>query len=215
MKLLKDTSGFGIIELLLILISVVIFGFVGWRVYDSMQDEPATVTPQAQPAPKTNKEVGADDSMIDPTDYLEPYKLPAGWTEKECKPGHIAIVPPKTDDPNCEANQPNTTVLIYLADNDAYIDPEDCVQTKTKKMKTIVPADSTYECANVVVGGKKGVREIQVDSKNGFAGKATYVSYLFPADGKILTVTYGNVASRDDPDYTKEFDTFAKSLKFQ
>ena len=212
----KNNSGFGTIELPIAIAVAIMLGLAGWSVYksnnkkaDNHQSQNKTV---AQNSSAESKEVGSDNSMLDPTDLLEQYNLPQDWKKKECKKGHIAIIPPHTHDPNCDADQPYVPISIVILDNFDYIDPENCALTKTKMKERY---SSAYECSDIIVNGNKGIRQSQKDDENGFAGEATYTSYIFPASGKLLTITYSDVKSYNDPDYLADFDNFVATLRFQ
>lgn len=214
-----NQKGFSVVEIVIVILVVGLIGGAGWYVWQKNQNNKSQsnqTTTQTQTNQKTaSKEVGADDNILDPTDLLLPYKLPEGWTEKECKKGIIAIIPPKTDDPNCNANQPNTTVTMYIGDNYNYVDPENCTATKAKQ-DTKYDGFVSYNCENVEIGDKKGLRQVLTENEKSFYGKSnTQLSYIFPADGKLLTVYYIRFSETDVPDYTSAFDNFVKSLKFQ
>lgn len=209
------TSGFGLVGVLGIVVLLGVLGLVGWRVYEVQHNKQAAVQPQSQTPYSQDKRVGADDSILDPTDLIEPYTLPVAWKEKECHKGNIAIVPPNTFDPNCAANQPGTVISMYIADNYNYIDPESCASAKSKLDKSASVGFKSYDCSDVIVGKKKGIRQVLEENEQGFSGEATYTTYIFPADGQLLKIEYTNYKSQNQPDYLADFDTFVKSLKFR
>ena len=110
-------KGFGAVGTLVVLIAVGLTGMAGWYVWNENKKQP-TSGPQQMAQSETSKtnssgRVGANDNISDPTDIVSSYTLPQGWKEKECKPGMVAIMPPKTVNPNCSADQPNMIVSLY------------------------------------------------------------------------------------------------------
>lgn len=211
----SKTAGFGLVGILVVILAFGVLGLVGWRVYDAQQSKPVTIKSQSQPSSSQSKRVGADDSILDPTDFIEPYVLPAGWKEKECHEAIIAIVPPNTYDPDCAANQPGSTISMYIADNYNQVDPESCVSAKSKFDKPSSVGFKSYDCSEVTVDNNKGIRQVLEENDQGFSGEATTTTYIFPASGKLLKIEYMDTKSLNQPDYLADFDTFVKSLNFK
>jgi Tfp pilus assembly protein PilV len=80
MKITKNQTGFGLLETLLLIVLVGLVGGIGYYVYSQSQKQDATSKPEGSVVTQNNeknKEVGANDAVLDPTDYLKPIKLPA------------------------------------------------------------------------------------------------------------------------------------------
>lgn len=206
-------NGFSAVEALIIIIVLAILSGIGYYAYDRMNNNSESTAQQATLA-GTNKQVGSDESLLDPTDFLQPYTLPEGWKENECKPGIIAINPPKSEEPICDKDQPNTTMAIFITENFDFIDPTDCNHTTSKRQANKPAGRVSYHCEAVTIDGKKGIRETFEESQESFAGESTQIAYNFPADGQLLSIKY---AHREDDvhDYTTAFDAFVKTLRFR
>lgn len=214
MKLWNSRNGFGISEVIIIVVIVGALGLVGAKAYTSRNDQPATGQTTNQTANETDQSnQNGDNDQMAPIGHLEPYTLPAGWTQMACGE-RIAINPPQTTAPNCQADQPNTVVVMYIDENVENIDPQSCSVTNERRNMDYA-GHASYECQDVTVDGQKGIRETVTDTERGFAGEAVYTTYTFPSDGKLLIIDYSDIKNNGYPSYLKDFDAFVQSLTFK
>ncbi|MGZ6004911.1 MAG: pilus assembly FimT family protein [Candidatus Saccharimonadales bacterium] len=180
-KLNKNESGFGAVEIILVLVIVAILGFVGWYVLNSKN--------------KTNNNYNnASNSSTTATNVKPTYTLPADWTEMTCNGGGLkANLAYPNNDKAVSCDDRTNVMLIdfgaYPAANFKCMTASEVSQyNKTKPL-------SDYTCKEITIRGVKATNTI---ANYGGGLQANYdfnhtpqlhITYYSNANGKLTELS--------------------------
>lgn len=217
-KINNNQKGFSAAEFILFTVIIGLIGGVGWFVWNQNK----AVTQQELAGVVSNQETDTMPQQLKyPKEYIKSYSLPVGWREKKCKDNGIAVIPPKTAEPNCSLDQPNTIVSIGALAPDtggATMSPKDCakaIEQNEADKKNGYTTNSDFKCGDIRIDGRAGFKVVRKTTKDSFYGEATVTEYAINVDDNMqILTTYIGYPDAASGDLSSDVDTFISSFKF-
>ncbi len=219
----KNNSGFGAVEVLILLLVLGIIGLVGWYGLRARKvDTPIQTSNHTQTKAPVYHTFVADN-------VIAPYVLPDGWSSLNCGTDTVYLfVPSVKTYTNCDGNfnQPEnpkspdfTSMGTYNRDIN-HLDTRSCANTIHLIYGNSSPDPANdYACKDVTIGSKKGLRQTvthTTQSAQTMGIPSVDIIYDLPAgNGLMFEASYTHYLQSPYPDVTKQFDAFITSLKFK
>lgn len=192
-KLHKNQSGFGTVEIILIVIIIGLLGAVGWFVYDRNHNKatpsPAgTTTTTASTATKPVDPYADWQTITNPNGTWASVKIPKTWQHIVCDGGsYIGVGKDKNNVGICNSDAIAEIGFTSSAIKDAGPSP-----TKASTDKTFT--DDTVTVDGIV--GHKYTEVVKTGSGIMNAG-FTYTTYIFSSNGRVYIAVYAQNETGD------------------